>query len=130
MMDCNTRKIVRPNDVAGVEGFLYNTELENSCENPAKIKVPSEVSCMCNRTARFSDIDFNGHVNNTVYADIMCDALPEDYQKRVPKSFEINYVNEVLQGEHLEILAFVSDDEVVISGRVLEKIAFVGKFVF
>lgn len=130
MMDCNTRKIVRPNDVAGIEGFLYNTELKNGCEYPAKIKVPSEASCVCHRTARFSDIDFNGHVNNTVYADIVMDCLPTEYQKMMPESLEINYVNEVLQGEKMEISVFAKGNEVIVSGKVLDKQAFLGKIMF
>lgn len=54
--------------------------------------------------AKFSDIDRNGHVNNTKYISQCLDAL--DYAGEnalLVNGFDINYVSEVLKGEMLDI---------------------------
>jgi len=48
-------------------------------------------------TPKFCDIDLNGHVNNTRYADFAINAINPD--KRKIKSFQIDYHKEVGQGE-------------------------------
>ncbi|MDR2796399.1 MAG: acyl-ACP thioesterase [Spirochaetaceae bacterium] len=56
------------------------------------------------RTSLYSDIDFNGHVNNARYIQWIQDALPKDFIKNAVKlRIDINYVNEVVLGETVEI---------------------------
>jgi acyl-ACP thioesterase len=52
------------------------------------------------RTARYSDIDFNGHVNNARYVQWIQDALPENFITDAARlRIDINYVGEVVSGE-------------------------------
>lgn len=108
-IDLNTRKIVRPREINGFEDFLYNEDLENTCPYPEKLIFSGEVSKVYILDVRFSDIDFNGHVNNTVYADISFDALPPEVVKKSVSGFEINFTNEAFLGETLEV-SVVSDN--------------------
>ncbi|MDR0662500.1 MAG: acyl-ACP thioesterase [Spirochaetaceae bacterium] len=56
------------------------------------------------RTAFYSDIDFNGHVNNARYIEWIQDALPDDFIKNVEKlRVDINFVGEVARGDNVEI---------------------------
>lgn len=56
------------------------------------------------RMAFYSDIDFNGHVNNARYIQWIQDALPRDFLKNVVNiRIDINYVGEVVLGETVEI---------------------------
>lgn len=117
-LDLNTRKIVRPTAILGFDDFLYNDELENLAEYPEKIAPPQTVDSTVLREVRFSDIDYNGHVNNTVYADIVFDCLPLNLLKDSVKGFEINFVNEVLPNETLNLSVANSDGSFVVSGAV------------
>ncbi|MDR3356797.1 MAG: acyl-ACP thioesterase [Spirochaetaceae bacterium] len=56
------------------------------------------------RMALYSDIDFNGHVNNARYIQWIQDILPKDFFKNAAKlRIDINYVTEVVPGETVEI---------------------------
>jgi acyl-ACP thioesterase len=88
------RSVVRPKDVAVFDCFLYNYDLENECEYPKKLNRIINADFTSERTVRYSDLDYNHHLNNTVYADIVFDLLPPDTHKNKLKSFEINFLNE------------------------------------
>ncbi len=126
-LDLSTRKIVRPTVIKGLDGFLYNDELENLAEYPQKIAVPETVDRTVLREIRFSDIDYNGHVNNTVYADMVFDHLPIDAVKDNIKGFEINFVNEVLPNETLELSVENLDGGFVVSGAVGDRQSFTAR---
>ena len=89
--------------------------MQNSCGDPKKI------DAMCTgevyeRTIRFSDIDYNGHMNNTVYADIMFDFLPSEFREKAPKEVAINFKNELLEGETMDVFADAAADTVTFCG--------------
>lgn len=126
-LNLESRRIVRPREINGFEDFLYNEKLENSCEYPEKLIFPEcEAKCF-SRTARFSDIDFNGHVNNTVYADIVTDCLPPEKLEAPIKSFTVNYVSEMLEGETLKISAAENGDTEYFKGEIDGRICFEAK---
>ena len=126
VLDLATRKIVRPTEINGFSDFLYNDQLENNAEYPAKIKMSGENAAVHTRPVRFSDIDYNGHVNNTVYADMALDCLSVETLKAAIKSFEINFVNEVLPDETLEI-SVTADDGYVFQGEVNGRVSFLAR---
>ena len=130
VIDLKDRKPVRPNSITGFEDFLYNTELENSCEKPQKLSVPDKICKTIIRPIRFSDIDRNGHVNNTIYADISLDCLEDEALKQSIKSFEINFINEVLPNENLELSVFKENNEFFILGKTSENHSFTSKITF
>lgn len=71
------------------------------------------------RTAFYSDIDFNGHVNNARYIEWIQDALPCDFIKNIKKlRIDINYVGEVARGDAVEIRSKpVTDMNTAFEGR-------------
>ena len=72
------------------------------------------------RTALYSDIDFNGHVNNARYIQWIQDALPGDFLKNaVNIRIDINYVGEVVPGETVGIYLSEpgADSSVALEGR-------------
>jgi acyl-ACP thioesterase len=51
---------------------------------------------------RYSDADYNGHINNAKYADYIMDCFDADFLKtRAVKTLSINYINEILVGDTL-----------------------------
>lgn len=70
-----------------------------------KIHLPQGMSCVDRRLLRYSDIDINGHVNNTRYADFACDALhmEEVGGEKFLSSLQIGYLAECKAGEMLKL---------------------------
>lgn len=111
-----THSIVRPSD------FPHPVN-----SNPTEVDVSAgkvsergyETQRVETRAVRYSDIDCNGHVNNTVYADVCADILFNHTGKVDVCEFAINYNRECKMGDELTItLSKSSTDETdfVISG--------------
>ncbi len=67
---------------------------------------------------RYSDLDVNGHVNNTRYADWLCDALGIDTMKQKRISvITIDYRHEVTPGDRLEMTLGQSGTGFSLSGK-------------
>lgn len=64
---------------------------------------------------RFSDLDYNGHVNNAKYADFVLDTLvPREGIKL--KSFQIDYHKEIKPEETVSLHTFSKGDNVKLKG--------------
>lgn len=60
-----------------------------------KIIHPQDLELLDERKIRYSEVDANGHVNNSKYGNFIKDSLPGDLQKKEIKSFRLNYAHEV-----------------------------------
>lgn len=129
-IDMVSRKIVRPASIPGFDGFLYNDELTNGCDSPKKISLPETLTATGVHKAKNSDIDSNHHVNNTVYADILMDALPDAFKETKAQSLEINFVSEVLEQEEIKVLAALENNEFFVLGVASDREVFRGKVWF
>lgn len=129
-IDLVNRRIVRPTEINSFKNFLYNNELENSADYPQKLHFPENCAEKHQRRIHFSDIDYNGHVNNTVYADMVLDCLDLETLKKPIKGFEINFINEVLLSETLEIGVLQDGDERLFSGNVNDRNCFTARLAF
>jgi acyl-ACP thioesterase len=59
----------------------------------------------CERSANYSDIDFNGHVNNARYIQWIQDSTePELLENAKQMRIDINYLSEIKSGETVDIL--------------------------
>ncbi|MBQ8343706.1 MAG: hypothetical protein IJY41_00775 [Clostridia bacterium] len=101
LVDVNDRKLLRVDDV---DLSNYSTDEVIKTEHPMRIRIPSALpmSLVGEYTVRYSDTDLNGHVNNTNYADILCNCIPGIEQLRV-KSVGINYVSDAKKDDELKI---------------------------
>lgn len=82
-----------------------------------KIPVPEKTQHIDTRVIRFSDIDANGHTNNSRYGDFIMDALPEQLQNGDFEHIRINYSQEAVLGETLNMEASFNGKETVIIGK-------------
>lgn len=73
---------------------------------------------------RFSDIDINGHVNNTKYADYVLDAIIQNENGLNINYFQIDYHKEVLKDDMLRIHIKKENDEILALGKVESDIMF------
>jgi len=64
------------------------------------------------RKALYTDVDYNGHVNNVRYVQWIEDTLdPRLLEKAEKMRLDVNYMNEILGGEVIEILSAPVDGE-------------------
>lgn len=114
LVDVQTHKLLRPS-VFQEFGLGEQPERRGACPDPVKWKLPAGLSPAGQRVVRWSDIDCNGHLNNTVYADIACDVLPGGMSGRYVSEFSIAFVHEAVEGETLSLVNGVvgeGDDKV------------------
>lgn len=100
IMDMDTRSMILPGKTGiGVPGICLGTELKA----PGGIPV-FEGSKEAFRTVTYSDLDVNGHMNNTRYLDWICDLLPAAFHKEHPmKAVSICYMSEALEAQSLRL---------------------------
>ena len=100
IMDMTSRAMVLPGK-SGVEvpGILTGTELKA----PVGLR-SADFTCEDVRRVCFSDLDENGHMNNTRYLDWLCDLLPSEFHREHPmKAVTICYMSEALEGQQLQL---------------------------
>lgn len=78
---------------------------------PQRIKMPpvSEFCSVARRTIMYSDIDYNMHMNNTRYPNMLCDYMEIDDVERIC-GMSLSYLHEAAFGDTLEILRAKVDD--------------------
>ena len=67
------------------------------------------------------DIDLNNHVNNSVYAELLCEAMPKYLYKKKFSDININYTKELLLGDHIFIDVYLKDDKLYFFFKNREK---------
>ena len=100
LMDLHNRSMVLPSK-SGIEvaGTIRGTELASPMGLPVK--------ALANRRSRyvnFTDLDRNGHMNNTKYLDWIYDLLPSTFHREHSiREFTLCYLNEAREGQQLEL---------------------------
>ena len=101
MISLNTRK---PADLLTLHG---GSIVDYVCDEPCPIEKPSRIKVTSDRpvatlTAKYSDIDINGHVNSIRYIEHILDLFPIDlYKTKRIRRFEMAYVAESYFGDEL-----------------------------
>ena len=100
LMDRNTRNMITPGKSGiVVAGTVRGTELAV----PSSL-CPVKSRNLGNRTVCFTDLDWNGHMNNARCMDWISDLLPSIFHKEHPiKEFTVCYLSEATEGEPLEL---------------------------
>lgn len=69
---------------------------------PSRIRIlPENLTAVGEHTVRYSETDINRHMNNTVYADMLCNFV--DMSERRAAHICINYFNEAPLGDTLQV---------------------------
>ncbi len=85
--------------------------------HPQKIKLPNQAYTEITRKVAFSDLDYNGHMNNARYADWVYDVLPFEVlcEKEIDR-FEINFLSEMPIGTEVILHRYMLEDGFVVEG--------------
>lgn len=117
LVNSNTHKILRPNNLnyyLPLQNSIINNEISN-------IKLPKILDNNYNKIfipIYYSHLDINKHVNNTFYADFICNSLP--YEKLVKSqidTFVVDFIKEVRYPDMLEVICNnICENEYLIQG--------------
>ena len=116
LVNPNTRKILRPSEFFGEHRILE--EKETDVTPTTKIAIPKQMEFAGERIVRYSDMDANGHMNNSNYSDIAFDFLPKEITDQQVKEFAINYNQEAKYGEKIDVYYNMIENEAVVNGTV------------
>lgn len=96
-------KLLRPSafERFGVKGQDHTVD----CPDPARLRPPAGLEAVGTHLIRRSEIDFNGHLNNTEYAELLCDYAPGGMDGRLITGFSIGYRKESREGQALALAA-------------------------
>ncbi len=104
---------IRDRHLVKVDDFHYDFPADEilSLDLPRRIHFPPAMplETVGERTIRYCDIDYNGHMNNTRYPDMLCDFLPDVFAKRVI-GFTLSYLHEAAFGHTLRVCRAETED--------------------
>lgn len=120
LVDIHSRKLLRklPD---GVEfPFLAAEELPD-----LRPLCPGELTPCEQVTVRFSMLDVNGHMNNAVYGDLVCNVLePQLMTDRRLRKVEVFYHREARLGDVIALATHLADDRFFIRGTIGDMVCF------
>lgn len=100
-VNLSNRRLMRATDFTMRPLPTITTECD--CIECGKIHHPENMQKLSTRQIHYSDIDGNGHVNNSRYAELVMDSISQDLQSRDIKDFRINYVQEAVLDSVIDI---------------------------
>lgn len=113
--DIESRKMLRPSAIDTIAGAKAPDRVK--ALQLKMIRDPKDKTPVYDRTVRYSDLDVNGHMNNTKYADLLLDALtPEELEGRFISELQLNYSRECKIGETLNVSRKMDESGCYIDG--------------
>lgn len=110
-------KIRRPETLAlPHEHFIKYPEQFTTKERVKKIHIPKDTTLLGTHKVVFSDLDVVNHVNNVKYLEWCLDLIsPETLVKQTFKSLDMNFLNELLLQDAVEIFASTTENSTIFS---------------
>ena len=118
LIDAQSRRLIFHPGLPEVE----TCQKEGELEQPGRIATDN-ATFRYSRHIRNSDIDLNGHLNNTRYVEMIVDIHPSSYYLEHPiSSLLIHYETEVAEGETIDI--YCNEKATYIRGQCDDRICF------
>ena len=91
-------------------GYAFENEEGLSLRAPSRTRVPSGIILekIANRPILYSDLDYNMHMNNTRYPDMLCDYMPMEDVDRI-SGITLSYLKEAAYGKTVSVYGAKSD---------------------
>lgn len=114
--DIKTRKLLTEEQSGGPK--IPDLDYPEPLEAPGKILLPKDIVPERQlRAVRYSDLDYNGHMNNARYGDWICDLFEiERYRGKGFSEFQINFLSEMSPGDEMEMQLFEDEDHFIVEG--------------
>ena len=127
IIDVSTRKLLRPDSLSNL-GEIPPDLTECIVLDDKRIKFDENSLQRTDvREVYYSQIDRNGHMNNTFYPDIVFDYLPDSFKSSLKdKTITVYYISELMQGQKFDVFTLTTDTDF----RFLAKNSITGKDIF
>ena len=127
LIDNITRKVIIDRDVIRK---LPGESAIDQLPLPEKIAILDDARFVETRTIHYSDLDFNSHMNNVRYVELLMDVHDSSfYENHRLKTLSLNYMKEIKEKEAVDIYTDASNPETIIV-KTNGNVAFVGKATF
>ncbi len=92
-------------------GYCFEDEAPLSLDLPVRIRFPAELplETVGERRIVYSDLDYNMHMNNTRYPDMLCDFLSLEEVERLG-GMTLSYLHEAAYGDVITVLLGRGED--------------------
>jgi acyl-ACP thioesterase len=127
LFDIAARKILRPNALPVTLTGLGSRGVEIEAERVAGPPDAGEAVSHYRHTVRYSEVDTNMHMNNSIYGDLINNALymeeassPRGEWKKV----QINYLAETRLGDGIDVTCRKNEDAYRVTGKTGERASF------
>ena len=110
LIDVEKRKAIKiPEDLAEIYGNNGNRIFKSieRVNEPNELEIANRFSYKILRR----DLDFNNHVNNSAYLELIYEALTQDYAHIKFKDINVNYINELKLGDEIVIDFYREEDK-------------------
>ena len=110
LVNLKDRSFIKAEDFIPATSFPPGDAIDRS-ELPRRVRITScaQLEKVGTREVRYSDLDYNMHMNNTKYPDMLCDYVPDMLGKFV-SGFSLSYLHEAAYGDMLTILRAESEN--------------------
>ncbi|MCL2405963.1 MAG: thioesterase [Defluviitaleaceae bacterium] len=131
LFDINARRVLRP---SALPVPLHGLGAEGVKIMPEKIAVPENFGRPFSRYTHivsYRDVDTNMHMNNSMYGDLVGNAIFPASEANAPKQdwkqVQINYLAEIRFGEEVVVSAAQDGDSFIVTGESGGRTAFVAR---
>ena len=115
LMNIETRRIIRAPE--NRPGFALSASVPPVLPEPKPLRYGGEMQEKELRAPRYSDLDINGHMNNTRYAEWICDLFPAgQYERETLTELQINYLIECVPGEDVRLELGLEGEQFFVKG--------------
>ena len=112
MMNFQKRTLAKP---AEIKRSMEEIDKDAGLEVFARITPEPDKLCFeCEQKPRYSDLDVNGHVNNTVYLDICEDVSPFGFDEYKVTTAWIVYKREIRRDTLMHIKVYKNDSDFIV----------------
>jgi len=118
MIHLGTKKPVRLDRHFSNDLFCTHENIDHSFKS---IRPPETQDYISDLTVRMHHLDFNQHVNNTIYLQWALESVPTDIQTRLlPSQVDIRFTGDARLGDHLKCVSQQVDQEPTFVHQVLK----------
>ena len=131
LFDISARRVLRP---SALPVPLTGLGEMGVTITPEKIALPDgfgKLFTKYSHTASYRDVDTNMHMNNSIYGDLVGNAIFPESEIAVPKQdwkqVQINYLAEIRFGEEVEVKTYRDNDSYMVIGESGGRTAFIAR---
>lgn len=107
LLGTEDQKLHRMNET----GYCFEDEPPLALDLPERIRFPADLSMgvLGERRIVYSDLDYNMHMNNTHYPDMLCDYMPLEDVARI-RGLVLSYLHEAAFGNVMTVMGAKYED--------------------